>query len=115
MYTVTLYYFSCNNNGCKNYPKPFNRDVLHRPLCEDSDKIPEDRTSTYILHLSGFNQIIYVKPIKIKQDRFGKKVHEVYSLVLLFMQSEALTQLPSSLIFTCYKNENGSGLFKIRI
>jgi hypothetical protein len=22
-------------------------------FCEDSDKIPEDRTSTYILHLSG--------------------------------------------------------------
>ncbi len=28
--------------------------VLHRPLCEDSDKILEGRTScTYILHLSG--------------------------------------------------------------
>ncbi len=30
-----------------------NHDVLHRPLCEDSEKIPEGRTSTYILHLSG--------------------------------------------------------------
>jgi hypothetical protein len=29
------------------------RDVLHRPLCADSDKIPEGWTSTYILHLSG--------------------------------------------------------------
>jgi hypothetical protein len=38
---------------CKNYPRCFNRDVLHRPLCEESDKIPEGRTSTYILHLSA--------------------------------------------------------------
>jgi hypothetical protein len=36
----------------KNYPGPFNRDFLHRPLCKDSDKIPEGGTSTYILHLS---------------------------------------------------------------
>jgi hypothetical protein len=28
-------------------------DGLHRPLCEDSDKIPEGKTSTYIFHLSG--------------------------------------------------------------
>jgi hypothetical protein len=27
-------------------------DVLERRLCADSDKIHEDRTSTYILHLS---------------------------------------------------------------
>jgi hypothetical protein len=40
-------------NGCKNYLRPFNSDVLYRPLCEDIDKIPEGRTSTYILHLSG--------------------------------------------------------------
>jgi hypothetical protein len=30
--------------------------VLHRPVCEDSDKIPEGRTSTYILHLSGLTK-----------------------------------------------------------
>ncbi len=36
----------------KNYPRPFNRDVLHRPFCEDSDKVPEGRTSTYILSIS---------------------------------------------------------------
>ncbi len=29
------------------------RVVLHRLLCEDSHKIPEGRTSIYILHLSG--------------------------------------------------------------
>jgi hypothetical protein len=29
-----------------------NCDVLHRRLCADRDKIPEGRTSTYILHLS---------------------------------------------------------------
>jgi len=31
---------------------------LHQPLCEDSDKIPEDRTSTYILHLYDTNQLL---------------------------------------------------------
>ncbi len=29
-----------------------NRDVLHRPLCQDGDKIPECRTFTYIFHLT---------------------------------------------------------------
>ncbi len=47
MYRVTLYNFSCNGNGCKDYPRPFNRGVLHRPLCKDTDKSPEGRTSTY--------------------------------------------------------------------
>jgi hypothetical protein len=28
---------------------------MHRPLCEDCDKIPDGGTSTYILHLSGFD------------------------------------------------------------
>ncbi len=32
-------------------------DVLHLPLCEGSDKIPEGRASTYILHLSVFDAI----------------------------------------------------------
>ncbi len=38
-----------------------NRDVLHRPLREDSDKIPVARTSTgiYILHLSGWEIIAH--------------------------------------------------------
>jgi hypothetical protein len=27
--------------------------VLHRPICEDSDKIPEGRTSIYILWFKG--------------------------------------------------------------
>jgi hypothetical protein len=52
MYTVTLYKFSCNGNGRKNCMGPFNRDVLHLPLCEDSDKILEGRTSTYIFSIS---------------------------------------------------------------
>ncbi len=56
MYTVTQYNFSRNGNGRKNYPRPFNSDALHWPLCEDSDKIPKGRTSTYILHLSALNQ-----------------------------------------------------------
>ncbi len=38
---------------CQNFRLLCNRDVRHRRLCEDNDKIPEDRTSTYILHLSG--------------------------------------------------------------
>jgi hypothetical protein len=54
--------FSFNGNGCKNYLRPFNRDVLHRPLCEDSDKIPEGRTSAYILHLSGSTYSILFLP-----------------------------------------------------
>ncbi len=29
-----------------------NCDVLHRHPCADSDKIPKDGTSTYILHIS---------------------------------------------------------------
>ncbi len=36
-----------------------NLDVLHRPLCADSDKIPEGGTYTvltYILHLFGFTE-----------------------------------------------------------
>jgi hypothetical protein len=54
MFTVTLYNFSCGNgNGHKNFLGPCNRDVLHQRLHEDSDKIPEGRTSTHILHLSG--------------------------------------------------------------
>jgi hypothetical protein len=39
MYTVTRYNFSCHGNGRKNFLGPCNRDVLHRRLCEDSDKI----------------------------------------------------------------------------
>ncbi len=39
--------YSCTLKSC-------NHVVLHRPLCEDSDKIHEDRTSTYILHLSDW-------------------------------------------------------------
>ncbi len=35
-----LYNFSCNGNGYKNFLRPCNRDVLHRRVCEDSDKIP---------------------------------------------------------------------------
>ncbi len=41
MYTVLLYNFSCHDNGRKNHPGPCNHDVLHRPLCEASDKIPK--------------------------------------------------------------------------
>jgi hypothetical protein len=37
---------SCTLQSC-------NCDVLHRPLCADSDRIPEGGTSTYIPHLSG--------------------------------------------------------------
>jgi hypothetical protein len=36
-----------------------NRNVLHRPLCADSDKISEGRSSTYILQLSGNGSILY--------------------------------------------------------
>jgi hypothetical protein len=45
-YSVKIF---CHGNGRKNYPGPRICDVLHRPLCEDSDKIPKGRTSTYIL------------------------------------------------------------------
>jgi hypothetical protein len=34
------------------YSVVLQRDILQRPLCADSDKIPEGETSTYILHLS---------------------------------------------------------------
>ncbi len=37
--------YSCTQKTC-------NHVVLHRPLCEDSVKIPERWTSTYVLHLS---------------------------------------------------------------
>jgi hypothetical protein len=53
MCTVTLYNFYSYDVGRKNYLGPSNRDVLHQPIYEDSDKIPEDGTSTYVLHLSG--------------------------------------------------------------
>jgi hypothetical protein len=36
-----------------------NRDVLHRPLCAENDKIPEIGTSAYILHLSGLDLQTY--------------------------------------------------------
>ncbi len=42
--------YSCTLLSC-------NRDDLHRPLCEDGDKISEIRTSTYILHLSALIQV----------------------------------------------------------
>ncbi len=44
MYTVALYNFSSNGNCCKNYQRPFNLCVLHRPLGEDSDN-PRTTTS----------------------------------------------------------------------
>ncbi len=47
------------DNGHKNYSGPGNRDVLHQPLCEDSDKILEVRTSTYFLHLSAYGRVYY--------------------------------------------------------
>jgi len=30
---------------------------MYGPLCEDSDKIPEGKTSTYIPYLSGLMQV----------------------------------------------------------
>ncbi len=52
MYKVTPYNFSSNGDGRKNYLGPLNLDILHQPLCEDSDKIPEDRTSIIKLSIS---------------------------------------------------------------
>ncbi len=37
-----------------------NCDVLHRTLWEDSDKIPEGRTCTYILHISAVFHALFV-------------------------------------------------------
>ncbi len=51
--TVFDCFWFCNCNYRKNYLRPFKRDVLHRPLCEDSEKIPDGGASNNILHLSG--------------------------------------------------------------
>jgi hypothetical protein len=51
--TTTMYNFSCNDNGCQNFPGPCNRDVLYRCLSEDSDKIPEGKTHNVPTYLQG--------------------------------------------------------------
>ncbi len=45
--------------------------VLHGPLCEDSDKIPEGGTTTYILSLSGehFSTDITVQPFVLIKNK----------------------------------------------
>jgi hypothetical protein len=37
----------------------YNRDALHRPIGEDSDKIPVGRASTYIFYFSGPNYAVW--------------------------------------------------------
>ncbi len=59
MYTGTLYNFSCNGNSHKNYQGPGNRDVMHRPLCEDGDKILEGGTSTYCIFSISVHTVYY--------------------------------------------------------
>jgi hypothetical protein len=74
MYPVTLSNFPCHGNGHKNYLGPCNRDVLHRPFCMESDKIPEGGTSTYILHLSVCTQSTSIRLFRVvdpNPDRAG--------------------------------------------
>jgi hypothetical protein len=70
--------YSCTLKSC-------NRDVLHRPLCEDSDKIPEGGTSTSILYLS------------------------VLCYVLVTFSSEALVVPPPSSLAACPQKKPETG------
>ncbi len=75
----SIYNFLVMAMAIKNYPRPFHRDVLHRPLCKDSDQSPRvEPLLKYSPSLTAMSMSPETQNMKLKRNMVYFTQEEMY-------------------------------------